>query len=378
MDSSSAPEQSTRRPTQESSGRKVSFGRALKRLRTALRIPSSSRVSVSPTPTPVSANPPETLVEQEEVVAPATCTADVIDAGLAVMHQVIHVLTLNAHSINLNNLVVDDEAKPLSAPSEPTARTRDSAQQERARQLFEKYGLDFELDDLAPAATSTSSPRSSGVLRVEKAIRMRVRYNCHRCQTTFGATPICSSCEHHRCKRCPRHPPKRARPRNSESESARGDRSRGGEGTDAAREPKRQRRSSSSPPAINMPRVTRSESDPQPTLMRRVPRICHKCQTTFHAVDAQICTGCGHLRCVKCSREHSIPANLRQIALGETLPERPLSLPISHLERPDRVFRKPRQRVRWICDQCEAVFSPDSKICSTCLHKRCTSCIRLP
>lgn len=379
MDSSSAPEQSSNRPTLEPQGRKSSIGRAFRRLRTALRIPSSpNQDSASPTPTPISAHPAETIDEQDESIAPASHPADVVEARLASRYRQLVVPLLILSSVNLDNLVVDDEAKPPSPRNDAIKFIRNSLQQERARQLFEKYGLTFEPDDLAPTSTVASSNRSNDVQRVEKQIRMRIRYNCHRCQTTFGATPICSSCEHHRCRRCPRYPPKRARPRNSETGSTREDGSRGGESIEVDREAKRQKRRSASPPVISLPKVSRSDSDPLPTLMRRAPRICHKCQTMFRPVGSQVCGSCGHLRCVKCSRESAIPADLRQIGIGEMIADRQLSQPIPPSERPDRVYRTPRQRVRWVCDECETLFPPDSKTCSTCLHKRCCSCTRLP
>lgn len=377
MDSSSAPQQSSSRPALEPQGRTSSIGRAFKRLRTALRIPiPPNRDSVSPTP--ISAHPPETIAEHDENIAPVAPSADVIEARLAFTYEPVGILLLNPYSINLDNLVVDDEAKPRSPPRDPIAVIRSPLQQERARQLFERYGLTFDPNDLAPAPSPAASPHSSGIQRVEKQIRMRIRYNCHRCQTTFGATPICSSCEHHRCRRCPRHPPKRARPRNSETGSTRGEGSRGGESMEVDREAKRQKRGSTSPPVISMPKVSRSDGDPQSPLMRRAPRVCHKCKTIFSLVGSQVCGGCGHLRCAKCSREHSIPTNMCQIGIGETIHDRPLSQPIPPTERPDRVYRMARQRIRWICDQCEALFPPDSKTCSTCLHKRCSSCTRLP
>lgn len=42
-----------------------------------------------------------------------------------------------------------------------------------------------------------------------------------------------------------------------------------------------------------------------------------------------------------------------------------------------RVYRKPRQRVRYTCEHCETLFI-DSDRCVECGHERCQSCLREP
>ncbi len=267
-------------------------------------------------------------------------------------------------SVDLDNLVVDDEAKPPSPPHDPAAYLMDSEHRERARLLFEKYGLSFEANDLAPPPIpSSSSRRDCRVLRVEKQIRMRIRYNCHRCHTTFGATLICARCEHHRCRKCPRHPPKKPRRIHREGEATHRESDGYGEAMDIDQEAMSARVRSGSP--INMLQTSTSESHPQPTLfLQRASRVCHKCKATFSPIEAQICANCGHQPCLKCSREPRIPVKSSQ--------------PVSSCQRPDRVYRVPRQRIRWICDQCQTDFEPDSTVCSACLHHRCNSCIGIP
>jgi len=173
--------------------------------------------------------------------------------------------------------------------------------QQRTRELFEKYGLAFEPTQLASPDTRSSSRRSSGVPRVEKQIRMRIRYNCHRCQTTFGATSVCPECEHQRCRKCPRHPPKRARPRNSQTGGSQADRNGGGE-TDVDREAKRQRITPSSPISPEISSSSNCKTEPQ-ILVPALLQICHKCQTTFGPKGSLLCEGCGHIRCSECSPE---------------------------------------------------------------------------
>ncbi|KAF7596358.1 hypothetical protein BBP40_002102 [Aspergillus hancockii] len=92
----------------------------------------------------------------------------------------------------------DTTTKP--AP-EPTVFSHWGAiQEEKARALFAKYGLTLE-----PGEWKSPNPAIK-VQRVAKPIRMRVRRNCHRCQTTFGPDKLCVNCQHVRCKKCPRYP----------------------------------------------------------------------------------------------------------------------------------------------------------------------------
>lgn len=154
--------------------------------------------------------------------------------------------------------------------------------EERARALFAKYGLTLEPGEWTAPVRGTQE-------RVEKKVRMRVHRQCHRCSTTFGSEKICISCQHTRCKKCPRYPTKKRK-------------EDGGmllkPGTGA--EPPR-------------PRILRTKSligiaqagendlvRKKPT--QRVRRICHKCNTMF-AGKATQCNSCNHLRCAACPRD---------------------------------------------------------------------------
>jgi hypothetical protein len=45
---------------------------------------------------------------------------------------------------------------------------------------------------------------------------------------------------------------------------------------------------------------------------------------------------------------------------------------------PDLVLKKPTQRVRRTCHQCQTLFAPHTKTCANCSHVRCTDCPRDP
>lgn len=85
--------------------------------------------------------------------------------------------------------------------SATTAAVSCALMEEKARSLFAKYGLNMLPDDWSPYVREDAQ-------RVEKKIRLRVRRTCHICSTVFGSDKLCKKCEHNRCKKCPRYPPK--------------------------------------------------------------------------------------------------------------------------------------------------------------------------
>ncbi|KAI4245278.1 MAG: hypothetical protein L6R42_010244 [Xanthoria sp. 1 TBL-2021] len=163
-----------------------------------------------------------------------------------------------------------------------TAADSSAILEERARALFAKYGLTLEPGEW-------TSPIKPDAERVEKKIRMRIHRVCHRCQTTFGADKICNNCEHSRCKKCPRYPPKRVKKPKTKGE--------GPGGAPAA----------VASTALNLKsltissRATGKQVSYQPAT-QRVRRKCHKCDTFFEG-RALECSSCGHARCQQCPRE---------------------------------------------------------------------------
>ncbi|KAK1755928.1 hypothetical protein QBC47DRAFT_200034 [Echria macrotheca] len=128
----------------------------------------------------------------------------------------------------------------------------------------------------------------------------------------------------------------------------------------------------------------------------RVHRKCHVCSTSFGA--AKECPKCKHPRCKQCPR---VPPKRTEAEREESrkkraaiLKERAENPPIIPdwdttdkkivLTKPaktggqDLIHRKPRQRVRRTCCQCERLFGAHSKTCEGCSHTRCTDCPRDP
>lgn len=224
-------------------------------------------------------------------------------------------------------------------------------QEEKARALFAKYGLTLEPGEwVTPRAAGNATSE-----RVEKPIRMRVRRNCHRCLTTFGADRVCVGCQHTRCKKCFRYPPAKAKEEEGKGKAP--------VAIVEKAEPKRSKK-----PVLSIPSRTGGQDLIRKPVRQRVRRTCHMCSTLFIG-DATECEKCKHIRCKKCPRD---PPKLHKYPDGYPGDAEP------PFEPQERVWRKPRRRIRWTCDQCSTVFSTGLKVCSKCNHERCKDCIRDP
>jgi hypothetical protein len=106
--------------------------------------------------------------------------------------------------------------------------------------------------------------------RVYKDVRMRVRYTCHNCSTTFGRDRVCVGCQHPRCGRCSRYPPKKRRPKTSPETADLG----------------------LSPPQEEAPRPTDAAE-------------CHECHVAIQ-IDVEECPNCHHQICDKCLHQTSV------------------------------------------------------------------------
>ncbi|CRG84352.1 hypothetical protein PISL3812_01649 [Talaromyces islandicus] len=206
-----------------------------------------------------------------------------------------------------------------------------TVQQERARALFAKYGLTLEPEEWM-------SPRNLEVQRVEKPIRMRVRRTCHRCQTIFGSDKVCASCQHVRCKKCPRHPPARTK----EEKDARVLAKAQGKGPEIA----------SKLVAI----AAAGAAGPVPAVIP-VKKPKQPLTIPSRTGGQDLCENCAHIRCKKCPRD---PPKLDKYPDGYPGDVDPPP------ERPQRVWRKPRMRVRYFCHQCENPLITGEQACSNC------------
>lgn len=281
---------------------------------------------------------------------------------------------------------------------EPIATLPTGFSAERVRAVFDKYNIKYN----EPTASTTERKR------VERPIRIRIHWTCHECQTSFGRLKTCTKCGHRRCEECPRSPAKRVKQIL--------------EGTSQLKEIEQQIEappstdineaviSPTSAKKLDTPTVEKLEQigedgkpevvddvspeaalEPDPLVVAEgemdiadyqyvfqyrpnegkelvlrpksqiVKRTCHKCHTVFEKSIRIECQNCGHIRCRQCPREPAIgPQEGPQMVATV-----------------QRVYKKPRQRVRWTCDQCQTMFVERLR-CRSCGHERCKSCIRTP
>ncbi|KAF2750325.1 hypothetical protein M011DRAFT_238095 [Sporormia fimetaria CBS 119925] len=123
---------------------------------------------------------------------------------------------------------------------------------------------------------------SQGEERAYQPPRQRVRRTCHRCQAFFvpATATNCAQCNHVRCIKCPRDPPKLSKwPNGYPGDAPATDESE----TEVER-----------PVPVQVRRTWRKPR-------QRVRWECHKCHSAFNE-RAPHCPGCGHERCGSCTR----------------------------------------------------------------------------
>ncbi|WEW57701.1 hypothetical protein PRK78_003168 [Emydomyces testavorans] len=92
----------------------------------------------------------------------------------------------------------------------PPAKPKDESEEKPRICAIEKA----QKAELRPKKAPLTIPsRTGGQDLVRKPIMQRVRRTCHKCSTLFiGNATECLNCNHIRCKRCPRDPPKKFKP----------------------------------------------------------------------------------------------------------------------------------------------------------------------
>jgi hypothetical protein len=177
---------------------KKGLGRLWRKFKTAFRnkeippAPSSSTAAPAPS-MPGPAQSPVPIPPKEEPSRPF-----------------VRSLSLKSTLTNVFYSLEPEAAQQIAAPpvtsSEGPVQSDVDRRLERARALFRKY--DFDIDE---SEWKIENNNRQPTERVQKAIRMRVRYTCHSCRTVFGHDKVCLSCNHSRCSDCIRYPPKKVK-----------------------------------------------------------------------------------------------------------------------------------------------------------------------
>ena len=196
---------------------------------------------------------------------------------------------------------------------------------ERRRALAAEYGLDI-------TEWERAVPLAQPVQRVERSIRMRIRFWCHHCNTQYLNSRVCSRCSHQRCDRCTRQPPKRPRPRVRLAGAA---------------------RSSNAPSVENLHARSIPEAAASPLPVMATPTISQAYANGHHPSFPRT-------EAFAVLQQQSLPTSAR--------PD----------PTPQRIAKPSRVRVHYICHQCQRTFSRGDSACSACGHSRCKDCPRNP
>lgn len=362
--------------------RRSSFGRALDRVRDALKRRRSSAAGV---PTLQSTREEGGAAKELPAEQPR---AELQEAGKQVEGTVTEPKVAVPHESTADSQLVpddtlQDDADDNEEPLTTVFSGRKGINEEKAKALFERYGIKYQLPPV-----DSSSPNKAR--RVERPVRIRIHWTCHQCDRQFGPERVCSSCGHQRCSDCTRSPPKKVKAILDEAKQMQIAEERSAANKDqilTAISPNTlaapgQPRIAADPPleldadnseAVDISRFAmgqRPRSGIKLVMRSKAPtmrRICHECQTPFSPRNGTECESCGHQRCESC------PTRTVKTAYGED--EAPFEPTM--VATVQRVYRKPRQRIRWQCDQCDTIFA-DSSRCRKCDHRRCEACVRSP
>lgn len=335
------------RPHQDSSAtdrpaRRNSFGRALDRFKTVFTRRSSSNKATSPPNVTGHAATAPTLTATTTTAKDTTPTTPLNRPVFS---------PENALEVDENVIDdFDDTEEPIIPVDASTGRP--GLSEERARKLFEHYGLKY------PTLKRSQQEPPTKIRRVEKPVRIRLHWSCHLCNTAFGRDKVCNSCGHGRCGDCARAPAQRV-----------------------LRILEKSRREKDAAELKELAATASPEDDvvlgPSSTMLaQQVP------------IDVQADRATAPLPQVEESQSERAPLRfvytIRSGALGGTgglelyhmTPQRPYSgdTPKQSIQR---VYKQPRQRVRWTCDRCNAAFTTRDR-CASCQHERCDDCVRSP
>lgn len=302
---------------------------------------------------------------------------------------------------DLDDILHPDLADPNGTPL-PLMPTRAGMNANKIQALFSKYGLAHQ-----PLRRSIGKPPQK-CRRVEKPIRMKMHWRCHECGTLPGREKTCGGCGHDRCNLCSRVPAKAVtelidwtrRLKEQDEEQRKKDTllvdrtpyRMDAAKLDAAEEkilpalPERLDETDCTTTAI-MCEATTLAQGPSLTLTTRSRaveaytfrsnaqmsgRCCDQCATPYTPDSRTDCVKCGHERPLNLPHQ---PAKLQRWPSGSPSDERPHS-PFK-ADVIQRVYKKPRVRVRYTCDHCDTVFV-DRNTCVDCGHGRCKDCVRYP
>lgn len=294
--------------------------------------------------------------------------------------------TIDADQLPTTREVPEEQSRPTPPVTTETFHVdRASVYQERAQKLRDRFGMNI--------AGSDRSTFPATARRVQKSARMRIHRSCHECGVDFGHGIHCRACHHRLCGECPRTP---------------------GKGIKEAMAQAREfpfhvvtEDSSTNPdfPMTEAPAVVSDHLDnfnDTPSTSKHVSKpstslepilagdsLLPPLEVDDDASDNVPLRVAYDFRHGKNKEDISIsPRSSRHgkvfppVQEGSYLTRTAVPYPISIIRDPilrapsgvQRVYRKPRQRVRYTCHECSTPFQSHNRMCEKCGHARCLEC----
>lgn len=313
-------------------------------------------------------------------------SAETPDAQEHSHDDILFMNTIDAEEPQTTNDVPDEQSRPTPpAAAETFHIDRASVYQERAQKLRDRFGVNIAGGD------RSSFPATAR--RVQKPARMRVHRSCHECGVDFGHGIHCRACHHRLCGDCPRTAGRgikeaMAQAREypfhvvSEESSTDLDSPMAEAPADVSEQfnsfsnvsipGKQTSRPSTSLDPIKvddsfLPTLEVDDDIPEFTPIR----ISH---SSRHGKDRK--SGSISPRSSRHGKTCTLQHQTSDLII-EAVPYSISTIRDPILKAPagvQRVYRKPRQRVRYVCHECTTPFISHSRTCGKCAHERCHDC----
>lgn len=321
---------------------------------------------------------------ENNIPRPSAETNDILEHS---HDDALFINTIDADGPLTAHDVPEEQSQPIPPVTTETFHIdRASVYQERAQKLRERYGMNITGSD---RSTFPATAR-----RVQKPARMRTHRSCHQCGVDFGHGIHCRACHHRLCGECPRTP---------------------GRGIKEAMAQAREfpfhvvSEESSKSPDLLMAEAFTGVSDHLDALdnnMASSSKQIMKPSTSVNPIVAEASfpsilevdddvLDCAPIRIAHNSRHgkdkqisNASPRSSRHgrkpflthqnhPLTAETEPYSISTIRDPILRAPagvQRIYRKPRQRVRYICHECTTPFQGHDRTCGKCAHERCLDC----
>jgi hypothetical protein len=275
----------------------------------------------------------------------------------------------------------------------------------------------FNADDTYTNELPPIPRRPTPAARVEKIVKMRVHWHCHKCSCAVGNNGVCIACGHEQCNLCTKKTGGHSAHEKAQARKVMDWRASVTDSTmeDATVEKTpllaphihdsgtsslfREKSRSVSPTIADLPNILSKIGSAfrrgSPT--NRVRRLCHICHAPF-LVSSRHCGACDHQQCSRCPKEVSTTtsaaaanpttrfdmmnekqihkAQLKLLSRAERDVEKERRKQ-KEKEKKERAIKTPRYRIKYTCEICGKRFGEGLKVCE-CGHEKCDSCGRWP